>query len=253
MDCWRGGSGMSNEKLRGLCKKLRLGDLTDFVEEIPYEDRRQYLTGVLEKALEKRRHRRTQRYISQAGFPSVKTLEDYEFDPVEFPEGIGRPDLLQLDFLDSAQNLLMLGAVGTGKTHLAIALGVRACQEGHRVQFFRAADLTRELKNKYREGKAERLMKKIADAEIFILDELGYVPFDKRGSQLLFNVISRSYEQQSLIVTSNLEFGRWDEMFGDDRLTAALVDRLVHHAHILAFSGDSYRLRQAMENEEQRN
>lgn len=237
---------MSEERLRELCKQLRLGDLTGFIEEVPYENRRQYVIGLLEKALEARRHRRTQRYIKQAGFPSVKTLEGYDFETVKFPEGTNQTALEELVFLKEAQNLLMLGAVGTGKTHLAIALGVRACQRGHRVQFFRAADLTRELKNQYREGKADSLMKRIADADLFILDELGYVPFDKKGSQLLFNVISRSYEQQSLIVTSNLEFGRWDEMFGDDRLTAALVDRLVHHAHILAFSGESYRLRQAM-------
>jgi len=238
---------MSEDRLRELCKQLRLGDVTDLVEEVPYENRRQYVTGLLEKALKARRQRRTQRYIKKAGFPSVKTLEDYDFDPVQFPDGTSRDALKELDFLPEAQNLLMLGAVGTGKTHLAIALGVRACQQGHRVQFFRAADLTRELKNKYQEDKADKLMKKIANADLFILDELGYVPFDKRGSQLLFNVISRSYEQQSLIVTSNLEFQRWDEMFGDDRLTTALVDRLVHHAHILGFSGESYRLRQAMD------
>lgn len=239
---------MSEDRLRELCKTLRLGDLTGYVEEVPYENRRQYLTGVLEKALEARRDRRTQRYMNQAGFPSVKTLQGYDFDPVSFPEGTDQQQIVDLTFIEPAQNLVMLGAVGTGKTHLAIALGVKACQQGHRVQFFRAADLTRELKNKYKEGTADRLMKKIGDADVFILDELGYVPFDKRGSQLLFNVISRSYEQQSLLVTSNLEFGQWDEMFGDERLATALVDRLVHHAHILAFSGESYRLRQAMKN-----
>lgn len=240
---------MSEGHLRELCKKLRVGDLTGLVEEVEYENRRQYLTEILEEALKQRRHRRTQRYIKRAGFPKVKTLDNYTFDPITFPDGITRDELLNLDFVNSTRNILMLGSVGTGKTHLAIALGVRGCQQGHKVQFFRAADLSRQLKKKHQKGTADRLMKKIADADIFILDELGYVPFDKRGSQLLFNVVSRSYEQQSLIVTSNLEFGRWDEMFGDDRLTAALVDRLVHHAHILAFSGESYRLQQAMRGE----
>jgi DNA replication protein DnaC len=114
------------------------------------------------------------------------------------------------------------------------------------VAFYRAADLTQELLEQHRAGTAGRLMKRIARADLFILDEVGYMPFSKQASQLLFSTVASGYEQQSLIVTSNLEFGRWNEVFGNDRLTAALVDRLVHHAHILAFTGDSYRLRQAM-------
>ena len=141
----------------------------------------------------------------------------------------------------------MLGTVGTGKTHLSTALGLKACAQGKKVLFYRAVDLTNELLEKYPDGQAGKLIKKISKADLLILDELGYIPFSKKAAELLFSVISNSYEQQSIIVTSNLEFGRWNEVFGDDRLTAALIDRVVHHAHILAFTGKSYRFRQAMD------
>ena len=140
----------------------------------------------------------------------------------------------------------MLGAVGTGKTHLAISLGVEACRRGHAVRFFRVADLVSTLQQKHAEGTLGRFRRELLKAEIIILDELGYVPFHQTGSELLFHVIADCYERQCVIVTSNLEFGQWSSIFGDSKLTAALVDRLVHHAHILGFSGDSYRLRHAL-------
>ena len=140
----------------------------------------------------------------------------------------------------------MLGSVGTGKSHLATALGIKACSNNKKVQFYRVVDLTNELLEKYKDGQANKLIKKIAKADLLILDELGYIPFNKKAAELLFSVISNCYEQHSIIVTSNLEFGRWNEVFGDDRLTAALIDRVVHHSHILAFTGKSYRFQQAM-------
>lgn len=237
-----------SDRLREHCKTLKLGNLEEFVEDVEFEDRRQYLTDILSLAIQQRRANRARRLIKRAGFPSAKTLDGYEFEPMTCPDGLSRSDLLDLKFLDHQENLLLMGSVGTGKTHLAVALGYKACSRGHRVEFHRAADLTQLLIKKHREGNAETLMKTIQRADLFVLDEVGYVPFDKKGSQLLFQVISRSYEQQSVIVTTNLEFGRWGEMFGDEKLTAALVDRLVHHAHILTFKGESYRFKQAMTN-----
>ncbi|MGI6586175.1 MAG: ATP-binding protein [Lutisporaceae bacterium] len=140
----------------------------------------------------------------------------------------------------------MLGAVGTGKTHMAIALGVSACQQGIGVQFYRAAELVAVLQEKFGQGLLTRFQAKLRKADLLILDEVGYVPFSQTGSELLFNVIADCYEQQSVIVTSNLEFGQWTSIFGDNKLTAALIDRLVHHAHILTFTGDSFRLKEAM-------
>ena len=121
--------------------------------------------------------------------------------------------------------------------------------QGKRVAFYRAVELTNELLEKHEDGEEKKLMKKIEKADLFILDELGYIPFTKKRSQLLFSVISRSYEHQSIIVTSNLEFGRWNEVFGDEHLTAALLDRVVHHANILTFSGESFRFKKAIANQ----
>jgi len=235
-------------RLRELCKEFRVGNLQDLTGEVEFTDPDQYLTDLLELALKKRRARKADRLIKQAGFPVAKTLEDYDFSPVTFPESIDKDSLTLLDFIDRKENVLMVGSVGTGKTHLATALGIKACMQGRRVSFYRAGELTNKLLEKHEEGEERKLMKKIEKADLFILDELGYIPFTKKGSQLLFSVITKSYEHQSIIVTSNLEFGRWNEVFGDEHLTAALLDRVIHHGHILSFSGESFRFKEAMAN-----
>ena len=140
----------------------------------------------------------------------------------------------------------MLGKVGTGKTHLAIALGVEACRQGHTVRFYRVADLVARLQDKHQAGTLSRFQQELTQCDLLILDEVGFVPFHQTGAELLFHVISACYEHHSVMVTSNLEFGQWNSVFGDTRLTAALVDRLVHHAHVLAFTGESHRLRHAL-------
>lgn len=234
------------DRLERVCKALRVGNLAPFVHEVEFLDKEQYLTDVLELALRHRESRRTERLIKQARFPALRTFEGYEFEPITFPNGIDKDGLMEFEFLERGENVLCIGAVGTGKTHLAIALGVKACMQGKAVRFYRAVDLTAELADRRRNGTLHRFQKQLASLDLLIIDELGYIPFDRVASQLLFNVISAGYEQQSIIVTSNLEFGRWNEVFGDDRLTAALIDRLVHHAHILGFSGQSYRYRQAL-------
>ena len=144
------------------------------------------------------------------------------------------------------QNILCLGAVGTGKTYLATALGVKECSLGKKVRFYRAIELAAELVEKHRSGSLNKILRHLKNFDLLILDELGYIPFDRTSSQLLFNVISNSYQQQSVIITSNLEFGRWNEIFGDDRLTAALIDRLVHRAYIFGFTGPSFRYQEAI-------
>lgn len=233
-------------RLATVCNALRLGNLEEFVSQVEYTEKEQYLTDVLELALKHRETRRIERLVKQAGFPALKTLDEYEFDPVTFPKGVGKDDLVSLDFIEQRENVLCIGAVGTGKTHLATALGLKACSQGKRVRFYRAVELSTELADRHRKGTLTKYLKQLEKLDLLILDELGYIPFDRTASQLLFNVISSSYEKQSVIVTSNLEFGRWNEVFGDDRLTAALIDRLVHHAHILGFSGQSYRYREAL-------
>jgi len=235
-------------RLKELCKEFRVGNLQDLTGEVEFADPDQYLTDLLELALKQRRARKANKLIKQAGFPVAKTLDDYDFSPVTFPESIDKDGLTSLDFVDRRENVLLVGSVGTGKTHLATALGTKACMQGRRVAFYRAIELTNKLLEKHENGEEKKLMKKIGKADLFIIDELGYIPFTKKKSQLLFSVISKSYEHQSIIVTSNLEFGRWNEVFGDQHLTAALLDRVIHHGHILSFSGESFRFKEAMSN-----
>ena len=235
-------------KLKELCKKLRIGNLENLITEIEFEDPEQYLTDILSLEVEKRKSRRVKRLIKKASFPNIKTLDDYNFEPITFPDSIDKTDLLTLDFIDRKENILMLGTVGTGKTHLATALGLKACNKDKKVKFYRTVDLTNKLLEQHQKGQAGKMIKKIAKVDLLILDELGYIPFSKKAAELLFSVISNCYEKQSMIVTSNLQLGRWNEVFGDDRLTTALIDRVVHHAHILAFTGKSYRFQQAMVN-----
>ena len=157
-----------------------------------------------------------------------------------------KEQLTSLDFIQSRQNVVCIGAPGTGKTHLATALGYKACQEGIETRFWRVSDLVIELEKAWKENQLERFKKKFNRVQLIILDEMGYVPFNKNGSELLFQLISDWYETKSIIITSNLEFSSWNKVFIDPRLTSALVDRLIHHAHILTFTGESYRLKNAL-------
>lgn len=233
-------------ELATLCKELKLGDLEKLAAQVTFEDETQYLTDVLKLVAKRRDSQRVQRLLRQAKFPIIKTFDGYKFHPITWPNGFDKEQLMSLDFIENKQNILCLGAVGTGKTYLATALGVKACSLGKKVRFYRGSDLCAELLEKHRSGNLTRTLKQLQKLDLLILDELGFIPFDKTSSQLLFNVISNSYEQQAVIITSNLQFGRWNEVFGDDRLTAAIIDRLVHQAHILAFSGPSLRYEEAM-------
>lgn len=233
-------------RLSEICKELKLASLEKYITEVEFDDPEKFLTGIMELALKERRNRKVERLIKRAKFPSAKTLEGYDFSPITFPEGLDREDLLSLDFIEKKENLLLIGAVGTGKTHLSIALGVKACIKGYDVKFYRTVDLANELMDKYRKGTMGKLTKAINKTDLLILDEMGYIPLSKHGSELLFSVISGCYENQSIIITSNLEFGSWNDIFGEARLTAALVDRLIHHSHILSFKGKSLRFRQAL-------
>jgi DNA replication protein DnaC len=240
---------MSSE-LRDHCKQLKLKNIVEIYEGVPYEAKEQYLTELFRKEIESRHNARVKRLLRKAGFSSTKKLDGYVFDPITWPRSGSKTEVLNLAFLEKHENVLMLGAVGTGKTHLASALGIRACTQGKEVRFFRAVDLVNTMLEKHKAGTLPRFLQELRKCELLILDELGFVPFHQDGSELLFNVIADCYERRSVIVTSNLEFGQWNQIFGDNRLTAALIDRLVHHSHILAFTGDSIRLRQAMEQSE---
>jgi len=234
-------------ELADLCRQLRLAHVMDYVSLQQNEEIRSIVEHTLSAELDGRRRAKLGKLVQQAGFPHIKTFEGYVYDHISFPNGSSLEKIQGLEWLKRKENLLLMGAVGTGKTHMATALGVEACRRGKVVQFYRASDLVAVLQEKFVAGTLSRYRDKLRKIDLLILDEVGYVPFSQTGSELLFNVIADCYEQQSVVVTSNLEFGQWTSIFGDTKLTSALVDRLVHHAHILSFTGESFRFKQAME------
>ena len=206
-----------------------------------------YLADLVSYEVAKRRERRIQRRIGEARFPILKTLDGFDFSA---QPGLDRNEVLELfrcDFVAEAANVVLLGSVGTGKTHLAIALGMACCQRDHRVRFTTAAELTNAFVEAKREGRLSRKLEQIARYDVVILDELGYVPFDREGADLLFGFITRVYERKSLVVTTNLPFAKWSDVFHDATSAAAVIDRIVHHATVLQTEGASYRLKTAKE------
>ena len=205
----------------------------------------EYLADLARLEVTGRRERRIQRRIKEARFPMLKTLDVFDFDA---QRGLDRDEILELfdcEFVLQAANVVLVGSVGTGKTHIAIALGMACCQNDYRVRFTTAAELTNMLVEAKSQDRLSRKLEQLARFDVVILDELGYVPFDKQGADLLFGFITRVYERRSLIVTTNLPFAKWSEVFLDATAAAAVIDRIVHHATVLKTEGDSYRLRTA--------
>lgn len=230
-----------------MMRTLKLGGLAKEWKSVEYQDTEQYVTDLLTLELHEREVNRINRMVKTAGFHVIKTLDDFVWkSEIELPVGLDREYIEELDFLKVKENLIFIGAVGTGKTHLATAIALKACQEGHKVRFFTAASLANILLERNNKGTLNSFMTSLKKVELIVIDELGFVPLHKDAAQLMFQVISDCYERKSLIITSNLEFSGWNTVLGDNRLTAALIDRLVHHSHILIFTGESYRLQQSI-------
>lgn len=228
------------------CKRLRLRKLTDNIDLVDDQGREAFLLKLLEMEVAHRDRVRIERAIKTAGFYSAKHLTDFRFDEVTVPATTTPQQIAALQFLSDQQNLILYGNVGTGKTHLATALGIEACKAGYRVAFYRTAALVNHLTRLNDGGELDGFMKTIEKLDLLICDEWGYVPVNRDGAQLLFGVISACYEKRSLILTTNLEFSKWINIFGDETMTTAMIDRLVHHSHMLIFAGESHRVKNSL-------
>jgi DNA replication protein DnaC len=204
-----------------------------------------FLLRLVEREALDREKRAAQRRVKNARFPILKTLDTFDFTAQPSIHKKLVRELMVGEYVDRHENVLIVGNSGTGKTHLASALGFAGCMQGRHVRFFTVKALVTHLIEMTEQRQSERTLRHLERQDILILDELGYVPFSKTGAELLFEVISRAYERLSLIVTTNLPFESWTEVFGSERLTGALLDRLTHRVHILEANGPSYRLRES--------
>lgn len=231
--------------LEDLCKQLRVSGLYAYLQEYLPDNPalEQFLILALQAEIDKRRLNRQMKSLRQAGFPTKKRFEDLLTDmlPKDGREAI--PALRELNFLTERRNVILIGNSGTGKTHLAIAVGIRACEENYRVTFRTAAGLINEMVEARNENRLSAYIRQFKKIDLLIIDELGYVTFDQAGAELLFQLLATRYETMSTIITSNLGFSEWVKVFHDKTLTAAILDRITHHAMILNMNGQSFRRR----------
>lgn len=241
---------MADAIIEAMCVQLKLGtfgkNYAAFAKDAsksnkPYEA---YLKALMEEEILQRSNNRIKSLISNARFPNRKSLGEFKFDAVPKLSKAKIRQLSDCHYIDQAHNICFMGQTGLGKTHLAIALGLEACKKKYRVLFYSAAKLVNEFIEARADLTLAKLEKKLAKADLIVLDELGYIPFSKEGAEHLFQFFANRYERGSIIVTTNLEFSDWTHFMGDSTMTSALLDRFTHHCEIFTLIGESYRFKQ---------
>jgi DNA replication protein DnaC len=245
-----------NPLLDSYLRQLRLPTFTKLYPQVAADAARnnhdtvRFLLALAEQEVNQRQLNMLQQRLKNARFPVIKELADFDFSCLPMLNKAQILDLARGEYIQQKQGLILIGNPGLGKTHLALGLAAAACREGRRVRFWTAAGLVNELIQAQDEHRLHRFIASALKLDLVILDELGFIPFSQNGAQALFTFCSELYERLALIITTNLKFADWVQVFGDERLTAALLDRLTHHAHIIELLGESYRFRQRTQGEQ---
>ncbi|MDD3893204.1 MAG: IS21-like element helper ATPase IstB [Bacteroidales bacterium] len=237
------------EQLQQKLKLCRLSGIQDSYERITQEARakgwplEQYFEALLDQEIINRQNHRFNRLLKQAKFPTQKTMDQFDFSKAPYLKKSEIIELYSCQFIENNTNVIFLGSPGTGKSHITIAIGIEACRQGKSIAFYTAANLGNTLLEMQEEKQLSKFIEKLKKVDLLIIDELGYVKISNSTSQLMFQIFSERYEKGSILVNTNLEFAEWANIFHDDRMTSAILDRLIHNSKILTFNGESYRYR----------
>jgi DNA replication protein DnaC len=235
-----------NEQIKSYAKRLKLSWIKEHFHEVEGSNNQDYLLKLFEAEIQQREERRMNLLLTQATLPTVKG-KPFDWSEIQIPAGMTKDYLLHGEFMEKQENAIFYGGVGVGKTYLATLIGLNAIHKfGKSVKFYTVAGLVNRLLEANEKGTLPKLFKQIEKLDLLILDELGYIPLHKQGGELLFQVISMCYEAKSIIITTNLQFGQWNHVFGDPILTEAVIDRLIHHSYLVVFNGDSHRYKESL-------
>lgn len=228
-------------------KKLRLSkSLVEVYESISFDSKDQFMHDLLKALYEERVMNIIERNIKYSRFPSLKSFDEFSYKDITFPERFTPQMMESLDFIENKENLILYGRIGAGKSHLALALGLKALQQQKLVVFYTLHDLVNALVKAKEIHQMDRFMSKLLKNDLIILDEWGYLPLHQEGARLLFEVISKCYEQKSIIITTNIEFSHWKNFLFDEKLTIAILDRIIHYSHLIILDRESWRKERAL-------